>query len=418
MPWLVVGGAAAGLVVVAVLAVVVVSMVGGGKPAPTPTPAPLATPRPLPTVAVAAPRMHEKLALAEGLLSEGKVEDARKAFATLTADEIILFSRDETALYDQLKGELEGLTRDAALKDLDAGLEQASITKLRRAIPALGDMSGREIAEVPGLKDKLARAREAVRVYALLKRAAEDGDHPQTLERSAEMLQILPNNKQARDWREAAARSLEADADAAVKIEDWDKAARSLQTLRTYWPDRAGLSERLQRLDQVVTGERRQQEVLDTALARGRAGDVEGALETLNGVQPQGRFTRLFADARSQLQAQLAKLDEKAPAPVVVNPEQLQFKKKEPARIYIRITDDYKVVGAKAMVRTEAVRVYKEMPLKKTAADQYLLEIPPEQHGGGTIEFYVEATDRSGHVGRLSSPEAPFRVERKKWWKS
>ena len=416
--WLLIGGGGAALLALIVIAVVVI--VSMSQPAPKPVEIPVPTPRPtaVPSPVVEEPHINPVLEAAQNALEEGDLQGARKAIAAITPDEAILFSKEESDLYDQLKEEVQGLGRDAALKDLDAGLEQGSITKLRRAIPALGDMSRREISEVRGLKEKLEQARDALRVYNLLKRAIDDRDNSAALQQAAEMTKLLPANKQSRDWREQAARAVETEADAASTSEQWKRASTDLETLRTTWPDRPGVAQRIGKLEQLQGAERKQQQALDTALARGRAGEPEGALELLAGIQPAGRFVKLYSDARAQLQAQLEKMDAQPPAAVVLNPDQLQFKKKEPARIYVRITDDYKVVSAKAMVRTEAVRTFKEMPLKKSGTDQYLLEVPPEVHGGGDIEFYIEATDRSGHVGRLGSAQTPIKVERKKWWKS
>lgn len=414
LPWgLIAGGGGAFLLLVVVIAVVA-TMMGGPGDQPVPTPAPTAVPTAAPTPAVLAPQLNPKLIAAESSLVGGDVDTARQLIASVTPDEVILFTNEETALYEQLQQEVQGMSREAALKDLDTGLQQGSITRLRRAIRTLGDMSSREIGEVSGLKDKLATARDAVRVYNLAKRAVDDGNHVETLAQTGQVLSIIPRNSDAQKWRGAAAAALEAEADAAIGAGNWALALERLNALRGAWPDRPGVAEKVQRAEQQSSAERRQQEMLDSALARGKAGDPEGALEQLNRAQPSGRFVKLYGDARAQLQKQLAEIDAQAPTVVIVNADQLQYKKKEPAKVHIRVTDDYKVVGTKAMVRTEAVRTYREIPLKKTSTDQYLLEVGADLHGGGDVEFYVEATDPSGHTGRLGSAEKPVRIDRRK----
>jgi len=37
-------------------------------------------------------------------------------------------------------------------------------------------------------------------------------------------------------------------------------------------------------------------------------------------------------------------------------------------------------------------------------------------HTNDDVDLYVVATDRSGHVGRLGSPEKPLEANRKKWY--
>jgi len=414
LPWGLIAGGGGALVVLVVLIAVIASMMGGPGDQPVPTPAPTAAPTAVPTPAVLAPQLSPKLIAAESSLADGDVDTARQLIASVTPDEVILFTDEETTLYEQLQQEVQGLSREAALKDLDTGLQQGSITRLRRAIRTLGDMSTREVNEVPELKSKLATAREAVRVYGLAKRAKDDGNHVETLTQTAQVLSIIPRNSDAQKWRGAAAAALEAEADAAITAGNWGLALDRLNALRNAWPERPGVAEKIQHAEQQSSTERRQQEMLDAALARGKAGDPEGALDQLNRAQPSGRFVKLYADARAQLQRQLTEMDAQAPTVVIVNADQLGYKKKEPCKVHIRVTDDYKVVGAKAMVRTEAVRTYREIPLTKTSADQYLLEVSPDLHGGGDVELYVEATDPSGHTGRLGSAEKPVKIDRRK----
>ena len=82
----------------------------------------------------------------------------------------------------------------------------------------------------------------------------------------------------------------------------------------------------------------------------------------------------------------------------------------------IRITDDYRVERAVVLVRTESKPEFREVPLRESGDGVYPFHVGPDIHGNESVEFYVVATDRSGHETRLGGPEGPLTIERKRWY--
>ena len=66
------------------------------------------------------------------------------------------------------------------------------------------------------------------------------------------------------------------------------------------------------------------------------------------------------------------------------------------------------------MARPEGGK-YREIPLDKTQirAGYYKAEIQPGFHQNGTVDFYVVATDLSGHETDLGSRDQPMQLKRK-----
>ncbi len=67
----------------------------------------------------------------------------------------------------------------------------------------------------------------------------------------------------------------------------------------------------------------------------------------------------------------------------------------------------------------QAVRLAeRSLELYQQAGDDlFPLEIGPELHGNHSILYYIVASDRSGHQAFFGSPDAPFEIERVKWFK-
>jgi len=412
---------AAALVVVGVSATALVLFLGRGKPEVTviaePTPLPVPTAEPVPPDSRQS-EIHPQLEAAEAFLLQGDEETARRALDSITAEEIETFTELENEVYARLAQTLLGQNLGQAVKDLEGGLELSSVKMLRRAVPALGDLSAEQYAEYPGLEEKLERARSALRVYDDLKAAADAGDHARTLEVGAEMARLLPDNSKAREWRDRAARAIESSAETAVEANQYDRALEMLERIRRHWPERPGLAGRIQGIRDRKATETRLQTSLEAALAKGDAGDPESALELLSQESPSGRFVTAYAEARERLQGQLARMDAKPPLVELADgTQQLVFKKDESIQVPLRITDDYRVTSTRAMVRPDGATSFKPIDLAHSGTDRYVLQVAPEVHGNKALEFYVEATDMSGHTAQLGSPQAPLTMKRKRWWK-
>ncbi|HSS50837.1 MAG TPA: hypothetical protein VLX28_18000, partial [Thermoanaerobaculia bacterium] len=81
-----------------------------------------------------------------------------------------------------------------------------------------------------------------------------------------------------------------------------------------------------------------------------------------------------------------------------------------------RATDDYEVKSVKLMARPQGGKM-RELPLQKTRTGYYSVQIPPAFHQNETVEFYITATDTSGHETSLGSRDKPLQIKRRQGFK-
>ena len=93
---------------------------------------------------------------------------------------------------------------------------------------------------------------------------------------------------------------------------------------------------------------------------------------------------------------------------------QLSYKEEETVTIPLRITDDQEVRSTEAWARPEGGR-FTKVSLRHFGGSDYALEILPDLHQRKSIDFYVTATDPSGHQGTLGTLQHPQRIKRKGW---
>ena len=213
-------------VILVILAVVFWPASTRETPLPTPaaTPLPTAIPTRTPVPFEAPPTISVSLENAQNALIEGETETARSELAAITEEEIAVFSEEERALYDELTLALEGGDFDRAVKDLRGGMWWSSIKMLRRAVTELDELGAEEVAQVPGLDADLERAREALRLHALMYEAHDEAGTVMVLEHASALIAILPDFSRALVWREEAAAALEAEADADASTGNFDEA--------------------------------------------------------------------------------------------------------------------------------------------------------------------------------------------------
>jgi len=414
--WKVAGLVVAGLAGVAG-AVVLATLLLDPGPVPliaVPTPAP-APPTPIPTpVPVVHAETDPLLLAARDAMEDGDFETARRLMAEIPAARLAALSPSDAALARSITAELEGLSRERAIDDLAQGLRSGNLRTLRAAVDALAGLSAREQASVPGLKEQLAKAKDALRVSAQITRAQRSGDASELLQRSAEMIAILPAYRRAFELREEAARALVAEADEHAQARRWDRAIQRLELLAGAWPEAPGVAERLARVRHSKAAEEQARRLLAQATAALESGNPEAALEALAGFAPPPHLAGAFAEAREQLQARLAQLDAQPPSITIPPDFEPRFKKNEILAIPIRITDDYRVASAKAFVRSEGQAQYREVKLKSLGGEQYVLELSPAVHGNASVELYIVATDTSGHSSSLGTASKPLEVKRRR----
>jgi hypothetical protein len=215
--------------------------------------------------------------------------------------------------------------------------------------------------------------------------------------------------------RERTARALEAQADAEIAAGRFDEALDRLEKLRRTWPDRAGLVARVDR----VAAERKMDESLEDLL--GTVGwyetlnqPLEG-LRLLDGARPNPRYAQRFQETRQRLENQFVQLDRRPPGLLLGVDGIPLYEKGKAGTVHLRIADDFGVKSTEAWARSEG-GPFVRVGIHHLFGSGYSLDVPPEVHRNQTVvEFYVVASDLSGHSGQLGSPEHPLKMMRKSW---
>lgn len=416
-PWVPLAVIGAVLIVAGALAVAV-RMFGPEIAAePTPVPAPTATPIPQPTpVEESRPVVHPLLEVAQEQLLEGDLDAARETIALLDDERIAAFSDAERDIWDELQAGFTGADVDASIVELRQGLALGSIPMLRRSVSRLSSVSDQELEANPGLGGDLEHARRALRLHAAMWKASDEGDALTVLETAGELVAELPEYSGAPAKREQAATELETRAEALIADRDYAAAVRVLESLRSRWPERAGVADRIAWCRTRMETEQEFRQLLDRAEATARDGDPEGALEMLDGVQAPAVLQGRLQQVRTGIRAELDRLDAGYPTIEIPADLELEYRKDRSLTVPIRITDDYRVERAVVLVRTESKPEFREVPLRESGDGVYPFHVGPDIHGNESVEFYVVATDRSGHETRLGGPEGPLTIERKRWY--
>lgn len=419
LPWKPILGAVGAIVVLGVIALLVKIMGGreanvGVLPTPLPTATAVARPTPMPSELSAA--IDPALEIAQERLTEGDLEGARAAVAEVTPEMVEAFSDPEREIWGELQGAFEGADIGTSVQELREGLKLGSIQMIRRAVGNLSSVSDEELDADTNLGSDLERARHILRLHSQMWKASDEGDRLTVLETAAELVRALPEYSGAPAKREEAAQAMTAEAERSIADRDFSAAVRVLEALRTRWPSRAGVADRIEWCRRQMESEDEFRQLLAKARQAGSGGDPEAGLKMLEGVEAPASLRGEMAAVRGQLQTAFGALDSGYPVIEIPKTLELAFRKDRPLTIPIRITDDYRVERAVVLVRTATHRDYQEIPLRSSGDDVYPLEVGPKIHGNEDVEFYVVATDVSGHETRLGGPDGPLKVERKKWY--
>jgi tetratricopeptide (TPR) repeat protein len=293
--------------------------------------------------------------------------------------------------------------------DLASGLRSGDLEVLESAVEA---GSGQEAALAPEVRQDYERAKSAVAAYAQVRAAAAQGNPVQTLERFATLAALLPKPSDPEDLRGQAAKGIEEQAEKLVHDGKYADAVARLESVQRTWPERPGLKERLASYEKFKQAEARQEEILAQLPSIERRKKPWDGLQMINGVEPTPHLAQEFAAARARLEDLLARLDKEPPALVLRDGFVLDYARGTVVNLSFRATDDYEVKDVKLMARPEGGK-YREVPLDKSRAGYYTAEIPPAFHQNGTVDFYVVATDLSGHETDLGTRDKPMQLKRK-----
>jgi hypothetical protein len=382
-----------------------------------PTRSPTRTP--MPTVTPTA-EIHTHLVAAESALILGDVNLAKAELAAITAAEVEAFSEEEAGLYEHLVAAIEGGQREQAIEDLRAGLSRSNLGMIRRGLSGLSGVVRQEIAATPGLASEIDRGRRALKLYSDMERARRDGNSVGLLESSTAMVRLLPGLNVAAEWREEAATLLEITAEGMAAEGQYLRAIAALEPISAHWPDRSGLSERLDRYrrmqDQAAQNAAAVEAynaVVASALGRGEAGYPDEGLKMLESqtAPPQAEARR--REAIRTLEAKLARLDGAAPTIALAPNTDFTLRKNQPLVVQVRVDDDYRVHEVTVKIRVEGSQQFQDWSFLTIADTMYTVEIDPATHQNGLVEMVFEARDLSGHVTQLGTPSQPLAFDRK-----
>jgi tetratricopeptide (TPR) repeat protein len=285
--------------------------------------------------------------------------------------------------------------------DLASGLKSGDLESLETAVEA---GAGQEAGLAPTVRADFDRARGAVTAYAQVRAASAQGNPVQTLERFAALVALLPKASDPDDLRGKAAAAIEAEAEKLLRDGRYAEALARMEPVQRTWFERPGLRERLALYQRYEQDEARQEQILGMLPNIERHKKPWDGLQMMTGVTPTPHLATRFQEAR-------ARLDQEAPKLVLRDGFMLDYARGTVANLSFRASDDYEIKDVKLMARPEGGK-YHDMPLEKTRTGYYTVEIPVSFHQNGTVDFYVLASDLSGHETYIGSRDQPMQLKR------
>jgi hypothetical protein len=372
--------------------------------------------------AASAPTFHAKVftqapvaQVTEAAMSLAQGDDlkARRILRAIPFGEKGLLPPAGCRQLDAVEETLARIALERLPADLENGLKSGDLDVLRTAVEAGG---GQTAGVAPELQASFSRAKEIVELYAQALAASAQGNRALALERFADLHSRLPKMSDPEDLRGKAAAALEAEAGGLVKEAKYDDAFARLEPVQRTWPDRPGLKDRVAKIRADQQNESRQEALLAALPNAERHRKPADALESLSGVEPTPHLAARFAEARKRLEDQLAQLDKEPPQLVLRDGFLLDYARGTVIELSFRATDDYGVKSVKFMARPQGGKM-RELPLQKTRTGYYSVQIPVAFHQNETVEFYVVATDSSGHESSLGSRDKPLQIKRRQGFK-
>jgi hypothetical protein len=343
------------------------------------------------------------------LLDQGEEDKAREALREISFAGQSALPPAACARLAEMEELLGMMAVEHLPADLERGLETGDLGLLRSVVATGSGLGPSLPAE---LKEGFETARRLVELHRLAEADAGEGKHAAVLERMAELSSLAPKLGDPLDLREKSAAALETEAEGLARAARYDEAVAKLEPLQRTWAGREGLAARLAGYRVAKDDEAKQQALLASIPAWERRKKPHEALDLLRGVKPTPHLQAQLEKARQRLEAQLAQLDQ-APPVVELRPGvALEYSRGNPVQLELRVRDDYLVHSVKMMARPPGGKM-REMPLEEHRGGGYWsIELPVSFHQNGTVEFYVVATDLSGHEGSLGTREKPEKVTR------
>lgn len=325
-----------------------------------------------------------------------------------------LSAADQSSLPPESCRSLQSLHDTLMLSALDRlpdnlakGLK-GDVGRLRFAVAAA---AGQEASLPEALRPDLERARGVVDLYAQIEAAAERKAHAEVLDRFAVLTQQLPNATDPLRLRDGAADALEEEAEAMAREGKYEEAVAHLAPVQRSWPSRPGFKAKLDGYQRAQRDEAAQEQLLAELPAFERRNRPDEALDKIRSVTPTPHLAAQLAEARRRLEEHLAQIDGKAPQVELRDGYLLVYDRGRVVELSFRVTDDFQVRTVKLMARPEGGKM-RELPLDVSHFN-YTVQLPPAFHQNGTVEFYVTATDASGHTGSFGTPSQPQQLKRR-----
>lgn len=360
-----------------------------------------------PETPAAPPRRPAALRLEEArqLIAEGNDFGAREILRGFTAADQAALTPAQCEALSRLEQLLALSAGDRLPDDLKAGLG-GDLVRLRSAVATANDLP--DIPEA--LRADLVKAVQAADLYTQAQEAARNQQTVAVLERLASLDGMIPGFRDPQGLRDQAAAALESEARALAVQGKYEPAVAYLKPIQDTWPDRPGFADLIASYQRAQQDEQSQKSLLEKLVAIERRRKPHEGLEAMEGIEPVPSLAAQYADMRRRLEAQLAQIDGQPPKVVLRDGFYLEYSRGTVANLSFRVTDDYEVRSVKMMAKPEGGKM-REVPLKKSTFG-YDAEIPTSLHQNGTLEFYVVATDRSGHEGYYGSASQPAQLKR------
>jgi hypothetical protein len=398
---------------VAVLAIIMVGR-GGKEPVAPPTPvAQVATPVAAPTPS--GPTASEMLVAAETALGSGDLAAAEAELDRLDSLEEGSLGADERERLAKLREGLAGQRGKNLARDLERALAAGNLDRLSRLLAGVGDAERAAAAGDRRLAEALRVGGAAVEAYSAMVKAQKEKRPIDVVRYAGSVLAVSAKAAKAAEARDAAARSIEAQAEAALAEGQVESAIAQLEDLSAAWPDRAGLSGRL---DAAKGSQRRDRELAAVAAQAAEAeqqGRPDRAIEILATATPSGRWEATFRETRARLERRLSEMDKAAPTVQLRAGFKLEYEKGKGVSVPVRASDDFGVKEVTAFARVAGAPAWDALPVRVGQGGEYLIEVGPTFHRNEDVELYVQAADTSGHITRLGTREEPLKLKRKRW---
>jgi hypothetical protein len=357
-----------------------------------------------------------RLATAKSYMAQGQEHEALAVLRTLTpADQGTLPPPDAAALR-ALQATLTQNAPARVANDLAAGLKSRDVVLLHGAVEDATPLP--PTALLPSAQGDLAKARPVAELYDRALAADRQGQAAEVLGRFGEIAKLLQSGRDAsvRDpsgLRDRAAGKLETEAEALLRDARYGEAIAHLEPLSHTWPDRPGLKARLADVRAQEKAEHSVQSAITEATAAEKLKKPDEGLAALRRIKPTAHLETPYNEVKQRLETLLAQYDNSPPTVELRDGYLLDYSRGTPVNLSFRVRDDYKVTSVKIYARPGGGGKMQEMQYVKDGFS-YTVAITPAFHQNETVDFYVVATDPSGHETFLGTRDKPMQLKRKK----